>query len=356
MRTLHFGIILLAGWLATGTARAQAPDAAYRAFFAPPVAEATPPLRTLWGLHYRGAMPEVALAFGRRADGEFTANFVGGQPDSAAARAAALANCARNAPAGCTIFGVNGTAEGRASIPLATQVIGPFRASPLHFVHGPTRARGVVIWSHGRGVAPGGGDLDSRNSPMHGWVSLLNDSGWDVLRFDRTPNDDEMERSTARLVAALPALRQAGYARIVLAGQSRGAWHSLAAAARAPEALHAVIAVAPAMHGADPRFQNAALDDWRRVTGALPAAGPRLAVVLHRNDAFDPLPSDRLARWEGQTRNRQAPSLAVAPEAGDGSHGGAAAVTFTQNWGPCLARFVNDAAPPTGTLRSPCPP
>lgn len=346
----------LAASLLNLPAAGQTPDAAYRAFFAPPISGATPSLRDGWGLHYRGAMPESAFAFAARGNGEFAWNFAGGQPDGAAARSAALAACSRNVPTGCAIFGVNGTAEGRAPIPIATQIIGPFRASPLHFVHGPARARGVVIWSHGRAVAAGGGDLDSRNSAMQGWVSLLNDAGWDVLRFDRVPNEDDVERSTARLVAGLPIVRQAGYARIVLAGQSRGAWHSLAAAARAPEALHAVIAIAPATHGADPRFHNAALDDWRRLTANLPVAGPRLAVVLFRNDAFDPLPSGRLERWESQTRDRPAPSLAIAPTTGDGGHGGGGMVGFTQSWGACLARFVNDARPPAGTLREACPP
>jgi pimeloyl-ACP methyl ester carboxylesterase len=339
-------------------ARAQAPDAAYRAFFAPPVADASESLRLGWGMHYRGAMPGSAFAIANLPNGQYAWASSSGQADAPAAETAAIAACGRQSQSStvsCRILARDGVMPGRGAITSSGAVIGPLRASPLHFVHGPTQARGVVVWSHGRGIAPGGGgDLDSRGSPSHGWVSLLNDTGWDILRFDRAPGTDDLESSTRSLQTALPLLRQAGYRQIVLAGQSRGGWQSLAVAARAPDQVHAVLAVAPAMHGADGRFQNGALDDWRRLVAALPAGGPRLAATLFRDDRFDPLPSARVERWEGRARERQAPSLLLHPSTGPGDHAGGAHWTFTRDWAPCLARFVNDAAPPSGTKREPC--
>ncbi len=354
MRILPLLLCLLAP-----VAAAQTPETIYRAFTDRPPGSTSETLRIGWALHYRGAMPHSAFAFAQAPDGRAVWNFSGAQASPEAAREAAMAACGRAAqPLGapCRLFAVDGAAEGRAAIALADTRIGPLRASPLHFQHGPGRARGVVVWSHGRASALGGTRRDSRGAPAHGWVSLLNDAGWDIFRFDREPHDDELESATAQLVAALPLLRHAGYQRILLAGQSRGAWHSLAAAGRSAEMIHAVIAVAPAMHGSDSRFQNAALDDWRRLVAALPMGGPRLAAVLFREDAFDPLPSARIERWEARMQQRQAPSLMLSPASGPADHGAGAQAGFTQAWGLCLLRFAHDPMPPTGTQRDGCGP
>jgi len=350
-------LLLLLLCLLPWFAGAQTAETTYRAFTERPQGSTSESLRIGWTLHYRGAMPHSAFAFAQAPDGRAVWNFTSAQPSPDAAREAAMAACGRAAQAlgaTCRIFAVDGAAEGRAAIAPASHRIGPLRASPLHFQHGPASARGVVVWSHGRAATIGGTRPDSRRSSTHGWVSLLNDAGWDVYRFDRDPDDDEVETSTAQLIEALPLLRQAGYQRIVLAGQSRGGWHSLLAAGRAPGLIHAVIAVAPAMHGSDGRYQNGALDDWRRLIGALPMGGPRLAAVLFRDDAFDPLPSARIERWEARMQQRQTPSLILSPANGPADHNAAAQPGFTQAWGLCLLRFVHDPAPPTGTLRDGC--
>jgi len=351
-------ILLLLLCLLPWFAGAQTPEAAYRAFTERPEGSRSETLRIGWSLHYRGAMPHSAFAFAQAADGRVVWNFSGAQASPDAARDVAIAACGRAAQAlgaPCRLFAIDGAVTGRAAITPASNRIGPLRASPLHFLHGPGSARGVVVWSHGRAASIGGTRPDSRGSATQGWVSLLNDAGWDVFRFDRDPYDDELEPATAQLIAALPQLRQAGYQRIVLAGQSRGAWHSLLTAGRAPGLIHAVIAVAPAMHGSDGRNQNGALDDWRRLIGALPANGPRLAAVLFREDAFDPAPSARIERWEARMQQRQAPSLILSPATGPADHGAAAQLSFTQAWGLCLLRFVHEPTPPTGTLRDGCP-
>jgi len=301
-------ILLLLLCLLPWFAGAQTPEASYRAFTERPEGSRSESLRIGWSLHYRGAMPHSAFAFAQAADGRVVWNFSGGQASPDAAREAAMAACGRAAqPLGaeCRLFAIDGAVKGRAAITPASNRIGPLRASPLHFQHGPGSARGVVVWSHGRAAAIGGTRPDSRGSSTQGWVSLLNDAGWDVFRFDRDPDDDEVETATA-------------------------------------------------MHGSDGRNQNGALDDWRRLIGALPANGPRLAAVLFREDAFDPAPSARIERWEARMQQRQAPSLILSPATGPADHGAAAQLSFTQAWGLCLLRFVHEPTPPTGTLRDGC--
>ncbi len=171
--------------------------------------------------------------------------------------------------------------------------IGPFRAAPLMFHHGPQAAEGVVIWSHGYG----GPAVDHRRRNLPGPLALLNDAGWDVLRFDRDPAEDTLPVALSTLLRALPLLREAGYRRIVLGGQSRGGWQSVMAAAERPDWVHAVLAFAPAAHGEAARPNNlaAAAEDFRRLLAGLPASGPRLAVAVFAEDPFDPDPAARAA-------------------------------------------------------------
>jgi len=351
-------LLLLA--LASAPALAQNPNtdpAAYRALFSVASLGVTNPPDSLlmgWTQHYRGAVPNSAFALAQAADGRTVWQFVGGRASPEEARAGALEGCTRSA-AGigappCRVIATNGTVEGRAPFTPSNETIARLRASPLHFHHGPQRAQGVLVYSHGRS----GQGADLRNSHVQGWVSRFNDAGWDVLRFDRDPNDDATLTSLAQLNAALPELRQRGYGRIVLAGQSRGAWHSLLAAAERPELIDAVLAIAPAAHGNSGAGHNAALDEWRRIVVALPAERVRIATVLFREDAFDPLPSARIERLEAQAARRRQPTLIISPARGPADHGGGTNWQFTRDWSACLLAFVRDATPPTGTLREDC--
>ena len=93
------------------------------------------------------------------------------------------------------------------AMPPATGGLGPFRWSPLHLRRGPQAAKGVVIWAHGYA----GADRDLRAATAPGFLSILNDAGWDVLRFDRNPGEDALFTSLPRLVEGLPEVRAAGY-------------------------------------------------------------------------------------------------------------------------------------------------
>src|ERR1700758_1972542 len=118
---------------------------------------------------------------------------------------------------------------------------------------GPERAKGVLVWSHGRSVTA----EDSESAPPP-FLRVLRDGGWDVLRFDRPREDDPLTDSTRRLVDHVARLKHKGYRRIVLAGQSFGAFLALMAA-DVSEDVDAVVATSPAAFGSFDEFYSS----WR---------------------------------------------------------------------------------------------
>ncbi|NMJ40985.1 alpha/beta hydrolase [Roseomonas sp. JC162] len=349
------------------SARAQDPNtdfAAYRALFS--VASLGPArgASTVTGftLQYRGAVPGAAFGLATTPDGRSTWRFVTGRADAAAARRdlqpACDADAARALGAGatCRILALDGavaTHPGAVFRPVEAR-IGPFRAAPLMFRHGPAAAAGVVLWSHGYG----GPAADRRGTSVPGSIAMLNDAGWDVFRFDRDPAEDTLATTLTAMLRALPLLREAGYGRIVLAGQSRGGWQSIMAAAERPDLIHAVLAFAPGSHGEAARPNNlpAALEDFRRILAALPAEGPRVAVALFEKDPFDPDPAARARLIEERAATRRAPTMALFPDLPVEGHNGAADWRFTRNQGPCLLTLVQapEAGAARGLRRAPC--
>ena len=107
---------------------------------------------------------------------------------------------------------------------------------------------GVLVWSHGRSIAAE--DSESATPPF---LRILRESGWDILRFDRPRDGDTLTDSTRRLVDYAARLKHKGYHRIVLAGQSFGAFLALMAA-DASDDVDAVVATAPAAFGSFDEF------------------------------------------------------------------------------------------------------
>lgn len=308
-----------------------------------------------WTQHYRGAVPHAAFAYAMLEDGRAVWRYVSGRASPEAARAAAQAGCDRDLAAvatgmSCRILAIDGTVvdaePGAPRVVPRQERIGPFRAAPLQFRHGPDAARGAIIWSHGYG----GPTRDLRTAPLPGFLSPLNDAGWDVLRFDRDPMEDDLVSSLPLLVRGLSAVRAAGYRRIVLAGHSRGAWQSVLAAAERPDLVEAVIAASPAAHGeaGDQNNLAVAMADFRRLVSALPHDQVRLAIVLFEGDPFDPDPAARAELVGTIAATRLAPTLALWPQGTTGHHA-------VQDWrfagrhGACLMTFLH--APAEAAIR-----
>jgi pimeloyl-ACP methyl ester carboxylesterase len=352
-------LLLLAALRGTVHAQPTPEEAAYREVFAIAALGAPNPslaLAATFGLAYRGALGNAAFALARDAEGRSAWGYVGGAAEPALAEAVALERCRRSLgqlQAECRIFASNAGRPGGPAVPLAEGGIGPFRWAPMLLRRGPQEARGVLVWGHGYG----GPDRDNRGVPTPPFVSLLNDNGWDVLRFDRHPGNDGLYASLPRLVAGLPALKQAGYRRILLGGQSRGGWQAIMAASERPELVDAVIATAPAAHGEWGIRNNlgAAMDDFQRLLAGLPD-GPRVAVVLFDGDEYDPDPERRAALLEARGAARQAPTLALWPEPPLRGHTAAGDLRFTLNYAGCLLSLVQapEAAAPRGMRRAAC--
>ncbi|MBL6457544.1 hypothetical protein JMJ55_19610 [Belnapia sp. T6] len=343
---------------------AQTVPEAYRAVFSLEALGTAPPsalLAASYTLAYRGLVPHAAFALAREPSGRSAWGYAGGAPTAEAAEAMALERCRRSlgpVQAECRILARDARLADGPAVPLAEGRLGPFRSAPLMLRRGPAAAQGVVIWAHGYA----GPARDLRGSAAPGFTAILNDAGWDVLRFDRHPGDDALYTSLPRLTEGLAAVRAAGYRRIVLAGQSRGGWQAIMAASARPELVEAVIATAPAAHGEASRANNllAGIDDFRRLLAGLPARGPRLAVALFEGDDFDPDPERRAGLVEDAAATRPAPLLVLWPAGAEPApirgHGGAADPRFTMLYGACLLTLVQapEAAAPRGLRRAPC--
>ena len=138
-----------------------------------------------------------------------------------------------------------------------------------------------------------------------------------------------------------------GYRRILLAGQSAGAWVSLAALARGAP-VDGVISIAAAHHGEVVKMKDPtrARGEWQNMLEAI-KPGARLVVVNFANDAYDVG-----GRMEDARRifakTGVAAEIVDAPE-GFAGHGAGAGIAFARKFGPCLQAFVEQ-----GTRQPPC--
>jgi hypothetical protein len=207
---------------------------------------------------------------------------------------------------------------------------------------GPARARGVLVWAHGRNSD----GADSRGSQPQAWVRQFNNAGWDIWRFDRDPATDFTRPAGIWLRQDLAELRRRGYARVVAAGQSRGAWNALQAL-DTPGLAEAAIAIAPAaLANMEAPAQAAQIAALRLVLeGATGAAGTRVAVANFRGDPFDGLPEERAAALRTLAGRTAAFLLIDRPEGIEG-HGGGNSRAFTERYGACLFLFATAEVPP----------
>jgi hypothetical protein len=208
-------------------------------------------------------------------------------------------------------------------------------------IRGARSAKGVVIWSHGMAIG-----ADNTQGRLEGYVNRFDAAGWDVYRFNRVSMAASLGSTEAReLVEATAALRQAGYARVVLAGESHGAWMSLAAVAQGAK-VDSVIASVPAIHGAPPNRE--ARQDFRALMRDIRARNaPDIAIVitLIANDAFEP--GGRSIDVQELLGGTAIPLKFIDRPEGFQGHTGARHSRFNEVYGPCIFSFATRA--PTAT-------
>jgi hypothetical protein len=184
-------------------------------------------------------------------------------------------------------------------------------------------------------------------------VRQFSNDGWDVYRFDRDPRYDRLDWATRKLSEGVRLLRAAGYRRVIAAGQSRGAWHSLEAL-REDGLLDGVIAAAPARHGTWDRSSTvgvSGLDDYRTLIRRIAGAHVPVALFVFTNDPYDPDPATRAAYAREQLGAGGTPLLMIDRPSGLTGHSGANGAVFNRRFGACVLGFV--ATPSTGPAACP---
>jgi len=358
-------LTLLAALLLLPAATAEDEGAHRRVFSAGSILATGLPTSSLsigFTQHYRGAVPHSAFAFahnGTRAAWAISS----GRATPSEAEAEAMDSCRRQLErmrnpiaTPCQLLATDGTLSGGATIRVERGSVGPFTRSSFHLTRGPAQADGVLVWGHGYG----GPDADYRNHPLPGFLTALNEAGYDILRFDRHPGDDSLFLSLPRLTRALPELRAMGYRRVILGGESRGGWQALMAATERPDLVDAVLATAPAAHGevgkAADEARADALEDFQRMLAGIGPTPVRLMVVTFDEDEFDPDPGGRAALVAALAHERAAPTLALWPNGAARGHSGARDWRFTRDYGACILTLLRapERAAPRGLRRRIC--
>jgi pimeloyl-ACP methyl ester carboxylesterase len=199
---------------------------------------------------------------------------------------------------------------------------------------GPEHAKGVLVWSHGRSITSE--DSESATPPF---LRVLRDGGWDVLRFNRPSDGDTLTDSTRRLADHVARLKHKGYRRIVLAGQSFGAFLALMAA-DASEDVDAVVATAPAAFGSFDEFYSS----WRlnaiRLYPLLEQVKrARVMLFYFHGDDFDP--GGRGERSRAILSERGLGFAVVDQPAFLVGHWASSTGLFLRRFGGCIQDFVN---------------
>ena len=202
---------------------------------------------------------------------------------------------------------------------------------------GPARAAGVVVWNHGRSL-----DGEDYKAPTPPYLRALRSAGWDVMRFDRLRETDTLSVSSRRLAEIAGELKERGYRRVVLAGQSFGAFLALMAADDSA-AVDAVVATAPAAFGDFTEYY----DTWRlNATRLYPLLEhmkrARVMLFFFHGDDFDP--GGRGAEARAILRERGIGFAVVDQPAYLTGHWISSSGAFLRRFGDCIRDFADDAA------------
>ncbi|WP_353859291.1 alpha/beta hydrolase [Azospirillum formosense] len=202
---------------------------------------------------------------------------------------------------------------------------------------GPTMARGAVVWSHGRSV-----DVEDSNAPTPLYMKTMKDAGWDVFRLDRMRVSDTLPNSSRALAGYADQLKDRGYRKVVLTGQSFGAFLSLMAAGQS-DRVDAVVGTAPAAFGnfsdSYDSFRDNAAQLWPILRGIHNA---RVMLFFFHGDDFDPGGRGESARSILSSRGLD--HIVVDQPALLTGHGAATTGMFVRRFGACILRFAE--APP----------
>jgi pimeloyl-ACP methyl ester carboxylesterase len=229
----------------------------------------------------------------------------------------------------------------KGAAPPLLPTIGRLRPQPYWENKGPQAAAGLIVWSHGYM-----GGNDSTWSAPQGQVANFTRAGYDLYRFDREWIRDWPGDAT-QLAEATRQARAMGYRRVILAGQSAGAWVSLAATFRGAP-VDGVISVAAAHHGYVSKMTDVtrARSEWQQIVRGI-KPGPRIVVVNFAGDDYDVGGRMDDARSAFAASGVQAVVIADPPSFK--GHGAGNDFAFPRKYGACIHAFIE-----TGARQPPC--
>jgi pimeloyl-ACP methyl ester carboxylesterase len=267
----------------------------------------------------------------------------GADPSAAVERG--LKSCEERSKTKCALYAVNNVMlKGRdwktAAPPLLAE-IGRLRPESYWDNKGPQGAAGLIVWSHGYMQGK-----DATASAPQAQVANFTMNGYDLYRFDRQWIRDWPGDATALAEAARKA-KAMGYRRVILAGQSAGAWVSMAATMRGAP-VDGVISVSAAHHGEvkDMRDVSFARSEWQHVVKGI-KPGPRLVVVNFANDTYDV--GGRMDDARAALTAAGVDAIVISNPEGFSGHGAAGDSAFGRKFGACIYGFIE-----TGTRSPPC--
>lgn len=206
-----------------------------------------------------------------------------------------------------------------------------------HPMLGPKAASGAVIWSHGRSV-----DAEDSSAATPSYIEAFRDQAWDAFRLNRLRASDSLLGGSRALAGLAARLKARGYRRVVLAGQSFGAFISLMAADLSDD-IDAVVATAPAAFGPVAEEQELGALNASRLYPVLERVHrARVMLFYFYNDAFDP--GGRGSRSEEILTARRLPHLIVDRPAFLATHWAASTGGFAARFGQCIVAFAADDA------------
>ena len=263
----------------------------------------------------------------------------GGSVSAVVAQQAALDDCAKRGVTDCRLYATDLAVAGQPPSPPPGALQSTWNYSVVpdirYLWRGPAAAAGVYVWCHGTN-----GDVDSRGEQPQPHLRQFNNVGYDVVRFDRDPTADrDRVRAAGWLVDTLTDLRTRGYRRIVVGGESRGAWTALMMLAR-PGLADVVIAVSPAAQGSGGSTNlSAQYDDLRQLVSGVRSAHTRVAFIQFAADPFAGDLAGRRALIE-RLRPSVGSLLMIDQPSGFTGHYAGGTALFAEQFGPCLLHFA----------------
>lgn len=213
---------------------------------------------------------------------------------------------------------------------------------------GPQKAKGLVIWNHGRS----GSRAASEVAPPV--ARLFGQRGWDVYGLYRAFGVDSRSATYQLIQTALEKARTMGYQKIILMGQSAGGYGSVEAVRYGSDVV-GIVALAPAAYGS--YSGDGASKDWRSndfmmrdLWEKFQGKPVRVAVAYFNGDVYyeDQVPNTRGPWVSALLAKYGAPNMVISQPAVPKLYGHSAGQSsaFAHRFGYCIYVLMETGTAP----------